>query len=242
MIVAFITVRSSSSRLAQKCFLPFGEVTVLEHIIKRVQYYGLEPLVCTTNELEDDLIVEMANHLNVRYFRGSSINKLLRWRDCCQAFNIQEFHTVDADDPFFCGEEVKRSFALLKLGYDMVAPTPSSSRGGATVGYSLSATIVEKACEGLETETDTEMMWFYIERVKGLRKITLTDPAESVIYHRMTLDYPEDYILLEAIRLIVGNFASRSQIYDVLKNNPDLAKVNAFRSEEWLVLQTVKIL
>ncbi len=229
-----------SSRLPQKCFLPFGKASVLEHVIRRVKYFDLEPIVCTTNDIEDNDIAELALKLNIKCFRGSTVNKLLRWRDACREFDISKFHSVDADDPFFCGDEVKRSFDLLESGYDMVCPSPSSSSGGATVGYSLRSDLVEKACVGLNEFTDTEMMWSYVERVEGLRQIILSDPVEAVISYRMTLDYPEDYILLEAVRLIAGNLASRSDIAKVLENNPDLANINAFRSDEWSETQRKK--
>ena len=52
-------------------------------------------------------------------------------------YSIELFHTVDADDLFFCGEEAKRSFELLSKGYDMIEPTLSSSNGAGTIGYSL---------------------------------------------------------------------------------------------------------
>jgi spore coat polysaccharide biosynthesis protein SpsF (cytidylyltransferase family) len=233
MIDTFITVRSTSSRLPRKCFLPFGQVNILEHIIVRAKDYGLSPIVCTTKSQKDDQIISIASRLNVRSFRGSAVNKLQRWRDCCREFKIKTFHTIDADDPFFCGEEVKRSFNMLKSGYDMIAPPLSSSNGGATVGYSLTSDIVERACKGIDPDTDTEMMWFYIERIKNLKKKILCDPKTAVIKHRMTLDYPEDYILLEAVRLIAGNLATREQVYKVLRDNPDLAIINKFRSIEW---------
>jgi spore coat polysaccharide biosynthesis protein SpsF (cytidylyltransferase family) len=241
-IPAFVTVRSTSSRLPEKCFLPFGEVSVLEHVIHRAQHYGLEPIVCTTEEQTDDAIVELAIKCNVKYYRGPTANKLLRWSQCCEYFNLSSFHSVDADDLFFCGDEVCRSFALLEEGYDMVEPSPSSSNGGATVGYSLKYDIVDKACQNLNPNTDTEMMWSYINRVPRLQRTILPDPESSVINHRMTLDYPEDYILLEAIRLMVGNLATRKDVHKALNNNPGLAKINAFRSAEWLNNQLSKSL
>jgi spore coat polysaccharide biosynthesis protein SpsF (cytidylyltransferase family) len=227
--------------LPNKCFLPFGDTTVIEHIIVRAKHYGLEPIICTTKKKEDDRIVSIANKNNIRVFRGSTINKLQRWRDCCRKFDIGAFHSVDADDPFFCGNEVRRSFSLLEQGYDMVEPSPSSSSGGATVGYSLKSSVVEEACWGLKENTDTEMMWSYIKRVKNLKKVTLSDPSSHIITNRMTLDYHEDYILLEAIRLMVGNLATRKQIFDIIINNPNLVKINEFRTEEWLQGQTNKL-
>ena len=236
-IPAFISVRSISKRFPKKCFLPFGKFSVLEHIIKRVQHYGLDPIICTTLESTDDEIVELAIKCDVKYFRGPNENKLLRWSKCCEYFRINSFHSVDADDPFFCGEEVRRSYSLLKSGFDMVAPSPSSSGGGATVGYSLTADVVKRASEMITANQNTEMMWSFVEKVPGLKKIIMDDPVDSTIHARVTLDFYEDYIFLEAIRLIVGNFASREQVFNVIENNPDLTNINAFRTEEWSINQ-----
>jgi len=232
-IPAFITVRSSSTRLPKKCFLPFGEGSVLEHIIKRVQHYDLDPIICTTTEKSDDLIVELAKKSNIKFYRGPVANKLLRWSRCCEYFNLESFHSVDADDPFFCGDEVKRSHNLLQTGFDMVAPSPSSSGGGATVGYSLTADVVKRASLGMSDDLDTEMVWSYLEKISGIKKTTLSDPYKNIIRDRMTLDYHEDYIFLESVRLLVGNMCTRKDLYRLLKDNPDLSRINAFRSEEW---------
>jgi spore coat polysaccharide biosynthesis protein SpsF len=232
-VPVFISVRSASTRLPEKCFLPFGSISVLEHVIKRSLYYGLDPIVCTTREASDDAVVELAKKCNVKFFRGPDANKLLRWSNCCEHFKIDSFHSVDADDPFFCGDEVKRSYKLLKKGFDMVAPSPSSANGGASVGYSLTGDIIKLASFGLDKDLDTEMMWSYVEQVPNIKKTTLTDPQKNVIKERMTLDYYEDYIFLESIRLLIGNMGSRKALFDLLSNNPDLSRINAFRSKEW---------
>ena len=240
-IPAFITVRSSSTRLPEKCFLPFGKGPILEHIIRRVKHYDLDPIVCTTTEDSDDAIVDLAKKCNVKFYRGPIANKLLRWSQCCEHFSLDSFHSVDADDPFFCGDEVKRSYKLLQTGFDMVEPSPSSSSGGATVGYSLTADVVKQASLGMSDNLDTEMMWSHVEKVLDIKKTTLSDPHENVIRDRMTLDYHEDYILLESIRLLIGGMGTREDLYNLLKNNSDLSRINAFRSKEWSQNQKRKI-
>ena len=120
-VTGLITVRTSSSRLPQKCLLPFGESTVLNHIIRRAVAFGIDPLVCTSTDPTDDVIERISAEEGVKCFRGSLQNKLKRWADCAAYFGIQSFHTVDADDPFFDGDEIKRSMRLLEDGsYDMV--------------------------------------------------------------------------------------------------------------------------
>ena len=233
METALITVRSSSNRLPGKCFLSFGNMMVIEHIIRRVQHYKIKPIICTTDESEDIEIVNISKKLGIDFFCGSSVNKLMRWRDCCRKFNIEIFHTVDADDLFFCGEEVLRSLRLLREGYDMVTPSPSAASGGCTVGFSLTSKIVERVCENLPVDTDTEMMWNFIEKLENIKIKKLEDPEESIIKERMTLDYPEDYIMLKKILAMVGNLGSRKEIAKTLKDNPSIAKINSYRNKQW---------
>ena len=145
-IKGFITVRSSSTRLPNKCLLPLGNNNILQHVIKRCLKYGIDPIVCTSIDPSDDIIEEICKKMKIKFFRGSLINKLKRWSDCASFYEIKDFHTVDADDPFFDGDEMILSMKKLRDGnYDVVLPTISSSNGGASVGYSLTSKIVLEA-------------------------------------------------------------------------------------------------
>ena len=57
---------------------------------------------------------------------------------------------------------------------------------------------------------------------------------------RLTLDYKEDYWLLESVRRMLGNLASRKQINELFQTNPDLYKINWFRNEAWKAGQLTK--
>jgi len=238
-IPSFITVRTGSSRLPKKCLLPFGDVNVIEHIIRRAIFFGLDPIVCTTDHPDDDILEKTAIKNKVKYFRGSEKNKLKRWLDCCEVFKIAAFHSVDADDPFFDAELVKKSFALLGQGYDMVSPTENSSMGSASVGYSLTRDIIAKAC-AISNSQDTEMMWYYLDKVPGIKKIQLTDGENHPVMARLTLDYEEDYWLLCTVQRLVGGEASRKEVDELFRRNPDLYKVNWFRNQQWKEAQLAK--
>jgi spore coat polysaccharide biosynthesis protein SpsF len=240
-VTGFITVRTNSTRLPKKCLLPFGESTVLNHIIRRAILYDIEPIVCTSTSKEDDVIEEIANKEGVKCYRGSLDNKLQRWLDCAMHFNIDIFHTIDADDPFFDGDEMKVSMRMLQEEeLDMVEPTESSSSGGASVGYSLTTDIVKKACNGLDKDTDTEMMWFYIEKVSDLKTKILPETRKNISNIRLTLDYEEDYWLLDSVRRILGNLTSRDEVDQLFLSNPDMYKINWFKNEEWQSAQVSK--
>ena len=239
--IGFITVRTSSTRLPNKCLLPLGDETVISHVAKRAIAYGIEPIICTSTDKSDDILEEISKELGVKCFRGSLVNKLKRWLDCAEYFNVNSFHTIDADDPFFDGSEMIESLNLLKSGnFDVVCPTKSSSAGAASVGYSLTREIIRKALKNLEDGTDTEMMWFYLEKLDGVRMAILPDSCHQISGIRLTLDYEEDYWLLASIARILGNNVSRACVDQLFVDNPDLAKVNFFRNEEWKEAQLSK--
>ena len=236
-LYGFITVRVGSSRLRGKCLLKFGEGNVLEHVIRRTKFFGIEPLVCTTSLEEDNIIQEIAINEGSLFYRGSAQDKLQRWLGACEKFNIKSFHTIDADDPFFDGELGQKSFQLLQEGYDIVYPASSIYIGG--VGFSLTNAIIKKGCS-IKKSDDTEMMWYYIEKVPDVRKTELSVPDARIATIRLTLDYEEDYWMLLTVLRVLGPKATRREIEDLFIRNPDLHKINWFRNEEWKNLQEEK--
>jgi len=239
--IGFITVRTSSTRLPNKCMLPLGDETVISHVVKRAISYGIEPIICTSTDMSDDILEEISKELGVKCFRGSLVNKLKRWLDCAERFNVNSFHTIDADDPLFDGKEMIASLDLLwSKDCDVVCPTESSSAGGASVGYSLTTAIIKKALENLDPDTDTEMMWYYLEKVSQVKMINLPERTNNNSKVRLTLDYEEDYWLLASIVRILGDNPSRNEVMQLLLKNPDLAKINLFRNDEWKTAQLSK--
>jgi len=236
-IPVFVTARTTSSRLPKKCLLPLGDGNVIEHIIRRAKFFDLDPIVCTTNNSSDDVLAQIANQEGVRYFRGADNDKLKRWRDCCVAFDIPAFHSIDGDDPFFDPILVKESFALLAKGYDVISPTYASMVGSGSVGYSLTQDIVNAAWD-LTTTLNTEMVWHFLSRVPWVKEITLVQDINA-LQVRLTLDYIEDYWLISTIYRLVGGNASRKEVDDVFRRNPDFYKINWFRNQEWQDAQRV---
>lgn len=239
--IGFITVRTSSTRLPNKCLLPLGDETVISHVVKRAISYGIEPIICTSTDKSDDILEEISKELDVKCFRGSLVNKLKRWLDCAERFNVNSFHTIDADDPLFDGKEMIASLDLLRSkDCDVVCPTESSSAGGASVGYSLTTAIIKKALENLDPDTDTEMMWYYLEKVSQVKMEILPEASNTNIKVRLTLDYEEDYWLLVSIIRILGSNPDRNKVRQLFLNNPDLTKINLFRNDEWKKAQLSK--
>ena len=241
-IYGIISVRTSSSRLNNKCLLDFGGISVLEHIIVRCQLNDIQPIVCTTDEKRDDIIVQISRNLGVLYFRGPKKNKLLRWFYCCESFGIKYFHTIDADDPFFDGKSIKRSMKLLQnKKFDIILPSKISREGGASEGYSitlkcLKKIIYSKNLKMLNSNYDTEILEAFIKD-KNLKSMVLKGSAYQIKDARLTLDYIDDYKLLKKIAEKCGNFSSRSFINGFLKKNKNILKINSKKTDDWKLKQ-----
>lgn len=240
--VGLITVRTSSTRLPKKCLLPFGEDNVISHIIERAKHYQIEPIVCTSIEKSDDIIEDICKEKEIKVFRGSINNKIKRWSDCVSFFEIDYFHTIDADDPFFDGNEMRRSMLLLKHeDLDIVEPYKYSTTGAAILGYSFSSKYLNKINLEIEENTNTEHLWNYIYNNNQHKKKTLQQNKyiNIDIDMRLTLDYEEDYMMLNFVRKLLGNLATREEINNLFIKNPDLHKINWFRKDDYLDNQKI---
>lgn len=237
-IFCFLTVRSTSKRLKNKCLLHFGKEKVLEHVIKRCLYFKLNPIICTSNDFSDKKLLYYSYKYRIKIYSGSLNNKVLRWFNCCKKFNIKSFHTIDVDDPFFDAISVKKSMKLLQknIDIDIVKPSPRSSNGGASEGYSIKLKTLKKIIDSNDLYSknkNTEMFEKYLKNT-NLKVFRLPNSNyETKKIFRLTLDYFEDYIFLSCLKSVFSFRSSRRLINKFLDANLSLRKINFFRNKEW---------
>jgi len=233
MINGMITVRSQSKRLPEKCFLEFGNGNVLEHLIKRARFFSIDPIISTTDNPLDNRIEKIADKHDVKCFRGSESDKILRWEDTCTEFNLENFITIDGDDLFFDGELNRKSHETLVSGdYDMVMHPKMMPYHGC-VGYSIKAEILSKVCEQKKTSI-TDNHWEFIQEIDESKYTYLNTKFYEETKIRLTLDYIEDYWMLSTVLRILGHNASGEKIIKLFSENKDLHKINWFRTHDYL--------
>ena len=245
-MVGLITVRTSSTRFPGKCLSRFNNHnTLIEHIISRTKLFGIEPIVCTSISKSDDIIQKIADDNNIKIFRGSLDNKISRWYHCAKHFKLDYFHNIDADDPFFDGERMKKSLKLLEnKKLDYVKPSHYSNNGGATEGYSIATKFIEKIYNIYKNDNlDTEMAIYYFEKLKSSFQI-MDDPEYNITINskipRLTLDYFEDYIFLNHLSFIVKNNINRMEVEQYLIKNINFSDLNIHLNELWKKKQLSK--
>tara|TARA_Y100000389_G_scaffold147641_1_gene146575 strand:- start:45450 stop:46214 length:765 start_codon:yes stop_codon:yes gene_type:complete len=240
MYFAFITVRTNSKRLPNKCFKELNNIKIIDHCILRAKSFKIIPIICTSNNPADKILIKHAKKNKIRIFRGSEKNKIKRWYDCAKYFGIKKFHTIDADDPYFDPSSIKKSLNSLNNRYNIILPSNASRIGGASEGYSFSNFGISTLYESLfkysfkKLETfDTEMIDKFIDNLHLKKKFFIGVKYEIKRNIRLTLDYKEDYDLLQIIGKNFKYSSSRLKINNFLRNNKNLLEINFFLNKKW---------
>lgn len=240
--IGLITVRTSSSRLKNKCLIYLNKnIKVIEHIILRCLESGISPIICTSNKKSDDILTKISNRFAIRYFRGSEKNKILRWHDCALKFNLNYFHTIDADDLYFDPISVKKS---IKLAFDkkadLIYPSNNSRKGGASEGYTFSKKGIIKLRKNLDLYSfknintfDTEMIDSFLEDTNFKKYFFKGASYEYKGKIRFTLDYKEDLKLFKFLFNKFGIYEKRKTINDYLRKNKKILNINFFKNKLW---------
>ena len=237
--VSFITVRTSSSRLKEKCLLKINNYSIIEICILKCLEAKITPIVCTTTNKKDKILVNIAKKFRIKYFKGSEENKIKRWFDCAKKFRIKYFHTLDADDPFFDPKAIKKSLKLLKF-HDLILPSTISRNGAASEGYSFKFKSIKKLYKSLFdfkfksiNNLDTEMIDFFIKRLEIKKKVFFGMKYQLNKQIRLTLDYKKDYDLFKKIFKKFTIFAEREDINNFLEKNYKIRNENIYLNKKW---------
>jgi spore coat polysaccharide biosynthesis protein SpsF len=241
----FITVRTSSTRLPQKCLLPFGDARTIEFLIRRLKRSRLADgiILCTTENREDDVLCEIAAREGIQFFRGSERDKLIRWNGAAAKYDVDFFVTADGDDLFCEPELIDLGFAQYReAGADFI------EQEGLICGsftYAIKASALREVCEIKDSE-DTEMMWVYFKDT-GRFRCELLRNAPDVFKRpeiRMTLDYPDD---LKFFKTCAEHFWAQGRndftLRDViafLDANPAVIGINQYLQDAFLANQKAK--
>ena len=240
----FITVRSSSTRLPNKCFRKIKERHTIEYVIDRAKRSTLADCVvlCTTQLAVDDRLCDIAEKNGILYFRGSEEDKLERWRGACDKFGIEFFVTADGDDLFCDPGLMDQALAQFENNKDENDFIKSDDVICGAFTYGIKASALRKVCK-IKKTTDTEMMWVYFTDTGlfSVKKLDNIDPKFIRSDIRMTMDYEED---LKFFTKVLDNFENTDytlhDIVDFIDKSPDVKQINFHRHQEWAQNQRSK--
>ncbi len=228
--LVIIQARCGSSRLPSKVLKEIEGKTALEQMLNRVSRSKRidEIIVATTLNPEDIPIVNLVSGLGYRVFAGSSDDVLDRYYQAAKLIHPKYIIRLTSDCPLFDWRILDEAIDELRDDSDDLCSYTETFPDGEDL-------------EIIKYETFEEM-WNEARLASEREHVTLyikNHPEKYVLQNfecklgnlnseRWTLDEKED---LELIRAVYRHFApstdfSMSDIYDYLKDNPNIRAVN----------------
>ncbi len=240
-IAAIIQARTSSTRLPGKVLkeLPYNSgITCLEQVIRRLKKSKRlnEIIIATTEEKEDDEIIDITKKEDVKYFRGSKENVLSRYYFAAKENNIDLIVRITSDCPCIDAQIVDVIInEHLKTNVDYTSNSLMRTYPHGLDVEVFNFNSLEKAYKNATKDYEREHVTPYINRNPQIFKINeIKAPKELYAPDiRVTLDTEEDYVLLCAVYDYLYPKNKYFNAYDI---------VNLFNEKPWLKLINKKII
>jgi len=230
-----ITARTPSSRLPSKIIKKiYKNFRTIDIIIERAKKINLPIILATTKQKEDDFLCSyVKKKYKIKIFRGS-FSKILRWHQCYKKYKIKYGCITEGDDPLF-NYKLYINEINKKITHDVIT-YPRNIISGGQFFYIISYKGISKLKNLINKHkyNDTEIIDPFIKKAKLKKKTLFVKKIFKNKKIRLTLDYPEDYLLIKKIVKKFGHIADNEKIVNFLIKNKKLAKINFFRENDYL--------
>lgn len=246
MIAAIIQARMGSTRLPGKILKELVGKPMLWHVVNRVKHAKKvdQVIIATTILPEDDVVEELAKKEGWDYFRGSAENVLERYYNAAKKFGTDTVVRITSDCPLIDPEIIDGCIeAFQKQKYDYVRNAPNQERIFPTGIDDIEVFpihVLEKAYREAEEFYEKEHVTPYIWENKKNQFMIGEEPRiknEHKRDYRLSVDYPEDFKVIEAIYdnlYFLHSIIKTEHVIDFLDNNPDIVKINSLRAQKTL--------
>jgi len=240
-IGAIVQARTSSTRLHAKVLreLPYASgITCLEQVIRRLKKSKRlnDIIIATTNDSEDNKIIDIAKKENIDYFMGSKENVLSRYYFAAKENNLEIIVRVTSDCPCIDAQIVDVVISEhLKINADYTSNSLIRTYPHGLDVEVFNFDALEKAYKDAKEDYEREHVTPYINR-NPQKFIVNIVKAPKELYApdiRVTLDTEEDYTLLCAVFDYLYPKNKYFAAYDI---------VNLFKEKPWLKLINKKII
>lgn len=235
-IIATIEARMTSTRLPGKVLLPLAGKPALERLIERLKRskYLDEIVVATTVNKTDDQIIELADKLGVKYFRGSEQDVLKRVLQAAQSVDADIIVEITGDCPLVDWRLIDRGIEeFFQKKVDYASNTIQLSY---PIGFDVQVfptAVLAEVDKLTDNPIDRTHVSYYIYNHPEKYKLHNWQAEKEFFWPnlRLTLDKKADYDFLNIIfkELLTENEDfSVSDVINFLKNNPDLLEINKY--------------
>lgn len=199
--------RMSSTRLPGKVLMPLGGKPLLERMVERLRksVHGNKIIIATTWQPADNPVAELGVKLHVPVFRGHPVDLLDRHYQAAREFGFDYVVKIPSDcpliDPQVVDFVIDSFFAEGNLDYAGNLHPATWPDGNDVEIFTTEA--LERAWREAQLVHQREHTTPYIfENPQIFRLKNIINPEgspELSARYRLTIDYPEDYLLIRTV-------------------------------------------
>ncbi len=198
-VVAIVQARMGSIRMPAKVLSEVLGRPLIEHLLLRLgrsTSIGQIVLAIPVSAVNDSL-EELAGRLGIPCVRGSELDVLDRFKTAANAFPADAYVRITGDCPLVDPEIVDKAVGAFIRSSAHYARTDFTFPDGLDVEV-FSSALLHRAAEEARENYDREHVTPFIRRAAGNNVVEIS-PSTNLSRLRLTIDEPEDFVVLDAI-------------------------------------------
>jgi len=229
---AVIACRVGSDRLFGKPLQLVGNFTILELLINQIKKSKIitDIVLAISEKPGNEVFVEFAKQHKLKFVRGDDKDVLKRLIDGAKYVNAEIVFRVTPENPYMYWEKIDPVIQQhIKSGYDYTTILPIPLGAGFEVIDRKALEISHRFGSSIHRSEHCDL---YIAENQDKFKINVYKPEKNVQRPdlRLTVDTPQDLILVRKIYEKLGNDGKPIPFYKIIKfldRNPDIARINS---------------
>lgn len=195
-----VFARIDSMRLPGKALMPLGGIPLLLRVIKRAQLTGYPVYLATSDSVNDNELVHLAEMAGIGVFRGSKDDVLGRALAAAHHFNLKAFARLCGDRPLFSVDEIKDAFSIYNAleveGYapDLITNHLFKQQAPGLTTEIIDVQVLERIAEVAVLPIDREHItnYFYTHKI-AFSIVSLPQFKPHPTHLGWAVDTPDDY-------------------------------------------------
>ena len=234
MLAAIVQARMGSSRLPGKTLMEVSGKPLLQRLVERVKASSFldDVIVATTTKTQDDAIVDFAQKVGLKYYRGSEEDVLDRVYQAALQYNVDHIVRVTPDCPLLDPRVVDEVIEAYMSGeYDYVTNTLRYTYPDGLDVEVFSFSVLERAWAEAQLPSEREHVTSYIRNSGHFRLFNIENQTD-LSHLRWSVDTEADLALVGAIYGWLGDKGDDFQLDDVVAlfaSHPELNSMNQQR-------------
>lgn len=241
-IVAVIQARLGSTRLPKKVLKTILGKTLIEWIAYRLGFCKEvdQVVLSTVDTKENDVLVNLAKAIGLKYFRGSEMDLVSRFYNTAKNFSADAVVRITGDCPLVDPKIVDlliskfRKQPSLEYVTNVLPPTFPHGLDVEVISLKALKRLDQEVKDKLHREWITTILMENPDKYKVLN----VRYKKNISHLRLTVDYLEDFKLVEIIFKELhkkDKIFGLEEILDLLKRKPELVEINKKWQDNTLV-------